>query len=107
MKRVIVDQIEIARDGHIQIRLKKQIIDGAETFDLGYHRTIVEVGGNVDAQVATLNAHLAQMGFPAIQAEEIADVKKYAAIAFTPQKITAYRDRLKAAENELAQQTSK
>lgn len=91
MKQTIVDQIEITREGHLQIRMKKYIIDGNDRFELGYHRTIVEVDGDVDAQMAAVNDHLALMGFGEISSEEIDDIRAHAGVAWTPKRKEAFR----------------
>lgn len=91
MKKTILDQIEVTKDGHIQIRMRKQVIDGDSVFDFGFHRTFVECGGDVDKQMALVNAHLAQMGFGVISAKEIAEIKQHAQIAFTPDRIQAFK----------------
>lgn len=91
MKRTIIDQIEITKDGHIQIRMRKQVVDEGSIFELGFHRTIIECGGNIDEQMILVNAHLNQMGFGSISEKEISEIKQHAQIAFTPGRIQAFQ----------------
>lgn len=90
MKQTIIDQIEITKDGHIQVRMKKQIVDGDDVFDIGYHRTSIECGGDCDAQMAAVNAHLESMGNGQVSGKEIEEIKKHSKISFTPERIAAY-----------------
>ena len=61
-KRTIVDQIEVTREGHLQIRMRKQIVDGDTAHEMGYHRTSVEPGGDCEKQLEMVNEHLEVMG---------------------------------------------
>lgn len=94
MKITILDQIEITSEGHLNIRMRKQIVDGGETFDLGYHRTSIECGGNCASQLQAVNEHLDKLGFGPISDDEIAQIKLHASIAFTPEKIAKYQNRV-------------
>lgn len=96
MKKTIIDQIEVTREGHIQVRMRKQIIDGEETFDLGFHRTIVECGGDVEKQMELVNQHLSGMGFAGIEANNVAEIRAHANVAFTPSRITAHKAKIEA-----------
>lgn len=61
-KRSFVDQIEITRDGTIQIRIAKEIVDDdGTTISQTWHRTAVPPGGDIDQQMQAVNAHLQSM----------------------------------------------
>lgn len=90
MKRTIIDEITITREGHLNIRLRKQIVDGEDIYDLGFHRTVVPVGGDVEEQFALVNQHLSEMGFEGIDIADLAQVKAITPIVFTPEKIAAF-----------------
>ena len=61
-KKTIVDQIEITRDGSIQVRFALQILeDGVEISSL-WHRTLIPPGGDVKLQLSAVNTHLISMG---------------------------------------------
>jgi hypothetical protein len=93
-KRTIVDQIECTASGIIQIRMKKQIIDGDAVAAEQYHRTVLEPGSDLDAQVAAVNAHLKQMGYPNIEAEGVERVRRIAEVEHTAKVVQDYRDML-------------
>jgi hypothetical protein len=79
MKSLIVEQIEITKTGNIQIRMHKMSSDG----DLiGNHRTSIEPNGDVDAQIAAVNSHMAAENFAPISDVDTARVKAVAAAAW-------------------------
>jgi len=79
MKSLLIDQIEITKTGNIQIRMQKLSSDG----DLiGNHRTSVESNGDVEAQIAAVNSHMATENFAPISDVDIARVKAVAAAAW-------------------------
>lgn len=92
--QISVNQIEITEIGHIQVRLSKEICDDAGNV-IGYaeprwHRTAIEIGGDVDAQMQAVNAHLETMGFPAVSAEDISQIAAHSVVAWTPTKVAAW-----------------
>lgn len=87
-KRLIVDQVEVTQNGFIQIRMHKLSSDG----DLiGNHRTAVEPGGDVAAQFAAVNAHLAQENYAPISSADVAKVQSIADAVWTPEVLEAYQ----------------
>jgi hypothetical protein len=79
MKSLIVEQIEVTKTGNIQIRMHKMSSDG----DLiGNHRTSIEPNGDVDAQIAAVNSHMAMENFSPISNADIARVKAVAIAAW-------------------------
>ena len=104
VQRTIVDQIKTAENGTLWIRFGLQTINtvtGKEAAPVAWHRTAVEPGGDVDAQMAAVNAHLAQMGKAPCPASEVARVKAVATVVHTPAVVKAYRDAVVAAEAKL------
>lgn len=61
MKITYMDQITRTDSGHIEVRMKKftGVTNPDGTPEFRYHRTVVEPGGDVDAQIATVNRHIA------------------------------------------------
>ena len=84
MKQLIIDQIEVTQNGTIQIRMHKISSDGDM---LGNHRTAIEPGGDIDAQIAAVNAHMGSEGYAAIPDADVARVKATAAATWTPENI--------------------
>ena len=72
-KRTVIDRIEIEpQTGNVGVRMRKQLVNDDGSIDeLGYHRTMIDAGGNPAAQVAAVDAHLATLGFPAVKTEDI------------------------------------
>jgi hypothetical protein len=73
--RTLIDQITIEpQTGQTLIRMLKQVIadDGVTVLSTGYHRTSIGPDTDPSAQMAAVNAHLAQMGYPAAKAEDVA-----------------------------------
>lgn len=95
-KRTILDQIEVTRDGVLQIRLCKQIVDGETVLASEYHRTSVPPDGDCDAQFAAVNAHLVAMGCAAVSAEDWEQVSAIAAAAHTPKAKQKWAEKLAA-----------
>lgn len=91
MKRTIVDQIEVTSQGHINVRMKKQVVDGDNTYDVGFHRTSIQCGGDCEMQMSAVNAHLGSMGEGLVSEEDIASVLSHAKLAFTPERIAVFQ----------------
>ena len=106
-RQVVIDQIEITKSGVIQIRMEKQIVDADQVVTSEYHRTAIGVGNDVNAQMDAVNKHLAQMGWPAVPADDIARVADHAIAAWTPDRIASVKNTLDteiaAKRSELAQ----
>jgi len=86
IKQTVVDQIEITRTGDIQVRFGKLLVEGDNEISCQWHRTMIPPGGDVDAQLAVVNAHLIQMGEQPVDAAGIAKIKAHAQTAWTPEK---------------------
>jgi hypothetical protein len=91
-KQTTVDQIEIRPDGTVGIRFAKQVVDDDGTvLSSGWDRsTPMAPGCDIDAQMAAVNAGLADLGYPAVTDADIARIKAQAAAAWTPDVISAY-----------------
>ena len=85
LKRTVIDQIEITRDGTIQLRMAKAVVDDDGTvLSSGWHRTIVPPDGDVDLQMQAVNSHLVMgLGYPAVAAADIERVKAIIPVVHT------------------------
>lgn len=92
-KKTILDQIEITRDGVVQIRLAKIIEEDGVELAKEYHRTSVEPGGDVDAQMAAVNAHLVAMKQAPLEASALGYLKPIANAAHTADKVRKFREK--------------
>lgn len=95
-KKTVVDQIEIARDGTVQIRFGLLLIEDGNEIDCKWHRTALPPGTDVDAQIAAVNAHLGSMGKQSVETGRIALLKDVVALVHTPEAVSAYRERVEA-----------
>lgn len=99
-KKTVIDQIEIARDGAIQIRFAVLLMEDGNEIDYKWHRTSVPPGGDIDAQIAAVNSHLSTMGKATVDSGRIAELKAVAAVVHTPARVKAFRDKLAASQRQ-------
>lgn len=83
-KRTIVDQIEITRDGTVQVRVGLLLVEDGKEIDCKWHRTAIPPGGDVEAQMAAVNAHLVAMEKEPLAPAAIDRIKRYAAVEAAP-----------------------
>ena len=84
MKQLIIDQIEVTQNGTVQVRMHKLSSDGDM---IGNHRTAIEPGGDIDAQMAAVNTHMATENFAPIPQADTDRLKAIAAAAWTQENI--------------------
>ena len=108
MKLLIIDQIEITKNGVIQLWMHKLSSDGDM---IGLHQTSISPGGDIDAQIAAVNAHMGSEGYAAIPEADVARVKATAAATWTPENIApvtqAVTDAIAAQAAAIAESTAK
>lgn len=90
-KRTTVQQIEITAGGFIQVRFALDLVEDGKVIQRQWHRTAIEPGGDVDAQIVAVNANLAQMGKNAVPVPDVTRVKQHASVAWSPEIVSAYR----------------
>lgn len=93
-KQTIVDQIEITRDGTIQIRFGLLLIENGVEIDMKYHRTVVPPNGDVQLQIAAVNADLRRRGGAEVDLAQVARVTAIAPVVQTAEVKAAYEKRL-------------
>jgi hypothetical protein len=88
-KRVILDQVETTAVGVVQLRFRKEIVEDGRVIGFEYHRTTLEPGIPLPAQMAAVNEHLGRMGWPAVadmsRAQRIVDVEH------TPERVAQFK----------------
>jgi hypothetical protein len=95
MKQLIIDQIEVTSNGTIQVRMHKLSSDG----DLiGNHRTSLPPATDINAQVATVNAHMATENYSEISDADVAKLTSICNAAWTESVVAAYQAAQAAAE---------
>lgn len=95
-RKTVVDQIEVRRDGTIQVRLGLLVMDGEAEIHCQWHRTAIEPGGDVDEQIAAVNTHLESMGHLPVPDEDLKPLKDVKGVVHTPTVVKAYQDRVAA-----------
>lgn len=76
-KKTTVNQIEV-QDASLHVRFALLLVEDGAELQRKWHRTSVEQGGDIDAQIAAVNEHLAQMGYGAVPDEGVARIKAVA-----------------------------
>ena len=89
-KKTVVDQIEITRSGHIQIRLGLLLVEDGKEIDCKWHRTVVSPGGDVDAQIAAVNTHLQSMGRPSVDPNKSGLIRSITQLVHTPEVVQKF-----------------
>lgn len=76
-RKTVLDQPELHRSGLLQIRLALILVEGDTELSCSWHRTAVELDGDVQAQMDFVNAHLAVMEppMPPVSQEDIDFIK--------------------------------
>lgn len=105
--KTVVDQIEVRRDGTIQVKLGLLVMDGDSEISCQWHRTAIEPGGDVDEQIAAVNAHLESMGKAPVPTEELKPLKDVKGVVHTPAVVKAYQDRVAALADAQAEATNR
>lgn len=96
-KNTVVDQIEATRNGYVQVRFGLVLVeDGVET-ESKWHRTAIEPGGSVDAQIAAVNLDLARSKYPGVALSDVDRIKAIAQVVQTPAAVTAFKASVAAA----------
>ena len=94
-KQLIIDQIEVTSNGTVQVRMHKLSSDG----DLiGNHRTALPPATDINAQVATVNAHMATENYSVISDADVAKLTAICNAAWTAEVVAAYQAARIAAE---------
>ena len=88
-KEVVVDQIEATASRIIQIRFRKNIVEDGKVISFEYHRAVLEPGSSLAAQMASVNQHFTQMGWPACT--DTSRIEAIVRVEHTPDAVQAYR----------------
>ena len=99
-KKSIIDQIEVTRDGSIQLRIALILEEDGVELDSKWHRTRIEPGGDIDAQMEIVNLHLISMGKAPVNVADLAPVRQIASLIQTPKVVSDYQAKVAAAQND-------
>jgi hypothetical protein len=96
-KRTVIDQIEIARGGAVQVRFGLLLVEDGVEIDCKWHRSLIEPGIDPDVQLAAVNDQLTKMGKAQVGNDELVPtLKGVVAAVHTPDVVEAYRKRADA-----------
>lgn len=105
-KRAIIDQIEIIRDGTIQIRIAKEVVDDGQVILSGWHRTVLPPDGDIISQMAMVNESLIRdLGYPAVNEEEAPWFRTIIPLVHTEEVKEKYRQKREKFDEELKNET--
>lgn len=81
-KRTVVAQVEAAPGAKaLQVKLALLLVEGAKELDRKWHRATIMVNADIAAQLADMNAHLSEMGWPAVDGAGLAYIAKFSGAA--------------------------
>jgi hypothetical protein len=87
-KKTTIDQIEIASNGVVQVRMQKQLIEDGKVLAERLHRTSIAPGQNIDGVMAAVNAHLEASGYAPVADYE--RLRQFCAVAHSPEVVEAF-----------------
>lgn len=93
VKKTFVDQVSVDEFGNVSIRWKKAVMEDGKLYSFEYHRTNVQPGDDVTAQLIAVENHLESMGAARPDLSDRDLPIQIAAIAHTPEKIAERRAR--------------
>lgn len=96
LQKTILNQIEITQNGTIQVRFALVVENNGVTVASKFHRTAIIPGGDIQAQIDSVNQHLAQMGEMPVDAASVDRIMAFSTVAWTPEVVAAYRQSLKS-----------
>lgn len=70
-RKTALEQPELHRSGILGIKIAKLLVDNGVEIDCQWHRTSIEAGADVNAQICAVNAHLEVMGYPALSQADV------------------------------------
>jgi hypothetical protein len=103
-KKTIIDQIEIARDGTVQIRFALLLLEDGVEVHSTWHRSSVPPGANpqlvLDAVNADIQTRLSLRTAP-IDGEKVSLLKDVCQLVHTPEVMAAYHQAVLDAEEKM------
>ena len=93
-KKTIIDQIEITRSGHVQVRLALLLLDDGIEISSRWHRVTIEPGGDIDAAIAAVNADITTrdaLKAVSIETERVPLLKDVCKLAHTPDVVQKHK----------------
>jgi hypothetical protein len=105
-KRTTFSQLSILPDGVLQLRLDKQIVEDGNVLSSSFHRTVIEPGVDLAAQIALVNEHLQEMGCAPVGLDVVERISKIVAAEHGEDVVKAYSAAQAAARADLQAATA-
>lgn len=102
-RKTVIDQIEIARGGTIYIRFALLLVEDGNELSSQWHRTAIAPGGDVDKQIASVEADITtrpSLRASAVDREKIPLLKSVCRLVHTPDVIAAYKEAMARSQLE-------
>lgn len=100
-KQTVIDQIEVARNGHVQIRFGLLLVEDGQEIGCQWHRTAIEPGGDVDAAIAAVNADITtreSLRASLVNDDKVPLLKAICGVAHTPDVVEKHREKIAKAQ---------
>lgn len=97
-RQSIIDQREITRDGTIQIRIAKQVVEDGEVLAESWHRCSIAPTMDAESVIAAVNADLTAQGYGAVPAEQWDRVRANITVEQPAEVKAAYQAKIEASE---------
>ena len=98
-EKTVLDTIEVSDGGMIRLRFAIMVLKDGVEISKKWHRTVVPPGGDVEAQIAAVNADITSrpdlMASP-VDTGRTDELKAIAKLVHTPAKIKAFKEREEA-----------
>lgn len=101
-KQSIIESIEIKRDGSINLKVGKQIVDDDGTVLMNeWHRQSLPPGSDINKALTDINADLQSKNFAPVAQDEVQKVKNLEPVVWTKEVKDAYAEKMSEVDNGL------
>lgn len=98
MKQVIIERVEVCRDGSIRVFMQKQDLEDGELQYQQPHRCMLMPGDDIEAMKKAVNENMKGMKWPEVSDEEWKRVQLHTDVAWTPEVCKAWAVAVEAAK---------
>lgn len=99
-KKTVIDQIEITRNGTIQVRFALLVLDDGEEISSRWHRTAIEPGADVVAQLNAVDSDITTRkelkAVPIERGRSLDLLRSIVSLVHTPEVVIKHRGAISA-----------